>query len=142
MLQRDLLMRQIQQAVQVLLQVLAQVFKLRSEQRYDEAIQHINDAFTGLDFTPRPVGELSPEQLVELCRTERGFSVELALGIADLLREEAEILLEKGAPAAAAVSATKAHALYAEAVATKGAALPLDIGPKMDRLEEMMEGEE
>lgn len=142
MLQRDVLIRQIQQAVQVLMQVLAQVLKLRSEERYDEAIQRINAAFIGLDFAPRPVGELAPQELIDLCRTERGFAVELALGIADLLAEEAEILLEKGTPARARSSAAKAHALYSEALETKGAALPLDIGRKLERLEEIRDAGE
>lgn len=119
---------------------LAQVLKLVSEQRYDEAIQRINDTLTGLDLAPRPVGELSPRELVQLCRTERGFSVDLALGIADLMREEAEILLEKGLAEEARAPASKAHALYKESLATPGAAVPLDIGRKIERLEEIEEG--
>lgn len=139
MLHRDLIIREIQQAVRVLMHVLAQVLKLKSQERYEAAIQQINEALGGLELAPRPIAELTSDQVVDLCRTERGFSVDLALAIADLLREEADILLLDGKAAEARASAAKAHALYEEALATKGAALPMDIGKRIDALEEMIE---
>lgn len=139
MLQRDVIMRQIQQAVQVLMQVFAQVLKLKSEERYEEAVETIREAFRGTELVPRPVAELSPDELLELCRTEQGFAVDLALAMADLLREEAEIISERGDPETARASAAKAHALYRESLATEGAALPMDIAQKLSGLEEMLD---
>ena len=138
MLQRDILMRQIQQAVQVLMQVMAEVLKLKSQGRYEEAIQSIREAFGEVELSSRPVSELSAEELLELCRTERGFAVDLALSVADLLREEADVLLQRDDLERARDSAAKAHALYEESLSTEGAALPMDIAQRIEDVEEIM----
>lgn len=139
MLHRDFLMRQIQQAVQVLLQALASVLRLKAEERYDEAIQRITDVFGEIDLTPRPVGELNAQELLDLCSTSQGFQVDLALSIADLLREEGEILRLQGRDELACASEEKALALYRRAIKTEGAAMPMDIHTKMSGLESRIE---
>lgn len=135
MLHRDFLIRQIQQAVQVLMQALASVLKLKSEERFEEAIQQISRAFGEIDLAPRPVGELNAKELVDLCSTSQGFQVDLALSIADLLREEGEILRLQGRGELACASEEKALALYRRAIRTEGAAMPMDIHTKMSSLE-------
>ena len=66
-------MREIEQAIRVLLHVLAQTLRLKSEARYEEALAYIRKAFGEADLSPRPVAELSPDELVALCRYPRGF---------------------------------------------------------------------
>lgn len=138
-LHRDFIMRQIQQAVQVLLQALTSVLRLKSEERYDEAVQRITDVFGQIDLTPRPVGELNADELVDLCKTSDGFLADLALSMADLLREQGEIfrLQEKHQPACE--SDRKALALYRKAITTEGAAMPMDIHTRMSDLESRIE---
>lgn len=138
MLHRDFLVRQIHQAVQVLMQALARVLKLREEERYESAIGVIHDAYAGLEIAPRPVGELSAREIAEMCRTSRGFEADLALSIADLLAEEGELWSLQGDPERARFAYAKALALYREALSAEGAALPLDIGRRMDRLETLL----
>ena len=139
MLQRDVVMREIEQAVRVLMHVLAQVMRLKSEERYQEALRSIREAFGDLGPAPRPVGELSPQALVDLCRSPGRFQVDLAVSMADLLCEEAELLLRTGS-ASAPASAARAHALYWAALDAEGAALPMDIGEKLTRMEEIVAG--
>lgn len=132
-------MREIQQAIGVLLQILAQVIRLKSEERYEEAVQAIHNAYGRLDLSPRPVGELTASELLELCTTPQGFSTDLALAIADLLREEGDILEKMGEDEAARASNAKSLTLYGQARATKGAALPMDLGEKIRDLEERLD---
>ncbi len=132
-------MREIEQAIRVLLHVFAQVLRLKSEERYEEALAHIRTAFGEADLSPRPVGELSPRELVELCRYPRGFEYGLALSIADLLCEEADLLTQLGSLPEARARAAGARALYEEALATEGAALPLDIAQRLARADQLAE---
>ena len=139
MLHKDFIMRQIQQAIQVLLQAFASVLKLKSEERYEEAIQRINEAFGKIELTPRPVRELSPDELIEMCSTPQGFDAELALSIADLLKEEGEMLEMTGEREMACASSEKSLALYRKALSTEGAAMPMDIHAKMSDVEGRIE---
>ncbi len=140
MLQRDLIMREIEQAIRVLLHVLAQTLRLKSEERYEEALAYIRKAFGEADLSPRPVSELSPAELVALCRYPRGFEHGLALAIADLLCEEADVLARMGALPESRARAAGASALYEAALATEGAALPIDIAQKLARAERLAAG--
>lgn len=139
MLQRDFLMRQLHQALQVLMQALTRVMKLKSEENYEAALGEIDAAFAGLDMAPRPVSELSADEIADMCRTAQGFEADLALSIADLLAAEGDIHVEQGDTAAARESLEKALALYRQALADKNAAVPLDIGRRMSHLEELLE---
>lgn len=136
MLHRDFLIRQIQQAVRVLMLALARILKLKDEERYEQAIEEVKLIFGELDFSPRPVGELTAQELVDLCTTPQGFQVELALSIADLLREEGDALRHLERNALACASEAKALALYKTALRMEGAAMPLDIQTRMSSLEE------
>ncbi len=139
MLQRDFIMRQLYQALQVVMQALTRVLKLKAEERYGEAIIEINQVFSGIDLSPRPVGELSADQIVEMCRTTRGFEADLALSIADLITEEGEIRSLQGDEERAHACYEKALSIYRQALKAEGAALPLDIGRRMDHLEALLE---
>ncbi len=139
MFQRDIIMREIEQAIRVLLHVFAQVLRLKSEERYEEALAHLREAFGEADLSPRPVGELSPRELVALCEYPRGFEYGLALSIADLLCEEADLLTQLGSLPEARARAVGARALYEAALATEGAVLPVDIAQKLLRAERLAE---
>lgn len=92
MITRDYLLRQIQQMVQVL----ARVFSLKSNQQHEEAVEVIDQAFRdipGLEDLFRP--DLSRDELLDLCRTEDGFYANKAAALADLLSEKASLLDHK-----------------------------------------------
>ena len=132
-------MREIEQAIRVLLHVFAQVLRLKSEERYEEALAYLREAFGEADLSPRPVGELSPRELVALCEYPRGFEYGLALSIADLLCEEVDLLTQLGSLPEARARAVGARALYEAALATEGAVLPVDIAQKLLRAERLAE---
>lgn len=139
MMHRDFLMRQLHQAIQVLMQALTRVLKLKAEERYGEAIVEIKQVFSGIDLSPRPVGELSSDEIIEMCQTPRGFEADLAFSIADIITEEGEIRLLQGNDERARACFEKALSIYRQALKVEGAALPLDIGRRMDRLEALLE---
>ncbi len=121
------------------MQALTRVLELRSEEKYDEAITEIDRVFGGIDISPRPVGELTADEIIDMCKTSRGFESDLALSIADLITEEGEIRSLQGDDEWARACYEKALSIYRQALSAKGAALPLNIGKRMDRLESLLE---
>jgi tetratricopeptide (TPR) repeat protein len=140
MLHRDFLMRQLYQAIQAIMQALTRVNALKSEEKYEEAIAEIDQAFGGIDMAPRPVGELSADEIIAMCRTSRGFEGDLAAGIADLITEEGEIRSMQSGDERARACYEKALSIYRHALSAEGAAVPLDLGKRMDRLEALLDG--
>ncbi len=138
MLQRDFLMRQLHQAIQVVMQALTRILKLKAEERYGDALIEISRVYSGIDLSPRPVGELSADEIVEMCRTTRGFEADLALSIADLITEEGEIRLLQSDDERARECFDKALSIYRHALRAEGTAVPLDIGQRMSRLEALL----
>lgn len=110
-LHRDFLMRQIQQLVQVLLQVLFN----KQEGRHEEAQTILNE---GLKATFKAdldeLLSMDKDAFMELCSPSSAFHAELAVALADLLRVEGS---------AAAVD--RAQWLY-QASIMQGAALSLE----------------
>ena len=140
MLHRDFLMRQLYQAIQAIMQALTRVNALKSEEKYEEAIAEIDQVFGRIDMAPRPVGELSADEIIAMCRTSRGFEGDLAVSIADLITEEGEIRSMQGDDERARACYEKALSIYRQVLSAEGAAVPLDIGKRMDRLEALLEG--
>ena len=138
MLHRDFIMRQLYQAIQAIMQALTSVRQLKAEERYGEAFVEIKELYSGIDLSPRPVGELSADEIIEMCRLARGFEADLALSIADLITEEGEIHFLQGDAGLARACYDKALVIYRQALQEKDAALPLDIGRRMDRLEALL----
>ncbi|MFW5973477.1 MAG: hypothetical protein ACOCTG_05735, partial [Bacteroidota bacterium] len=85
------------------------------------------------DRTLRKIGR---DDLLAACRSNGELSTEKAVVMADLLREEAELLLLEERSQEAATAARQALWLY-EAAIEHGAALPLDIYQRIERMREV-----
>lgn len=117
-LHRDFLMRQIQQLIQVLMQVL---FK-KQEGQHEEARTILSEGLVAnFDTDLDALLAMDQAAFMELCSPSNAFHAGLAVALADLLREE---------PTAAA--AERAYWLY-EASLEKGAALSM---PALDWLDD------
>jgi len=110
-LHRDFLMRQIQQLVQVLLQVVTR----RRQGDYEEAQSILNE---GLEATFHAdldtLLTMEKDDFMALCSPSNAFHAGLAVALADLLREETTVRADE-----------RARWLYEASIAT-GAALSLD----------------
>ena len=136
MIERDYLMRQIRQMVQALQEVL----NLRKQGQVEEARQHLHRTFHGLSDEHDSLRVLRLEETLEFCSREDSFRPEFALSVADLLREEGEVLAEQGRLEEAQQSWVRALLLYRRAMREQGAALPWNIGATVSRLEAKVEG--
>ena len=135
MIQRDVLMRQ----VQMLAQALARVLFKKSTGQHDQAQQIIEQALGELDGqSAADLREQPVEHLFELCRTEAGFHADLALGVANLLREDGDLLAMQDRDEAARASYERALAFYRRVQDEKGAAVPLDLGDRVAHVEEQL----
>lgn len=131
MLQRDYLMRQIQQLTQVLQRVLFQ----KQQGQVEEAHRIIQQAIGELD--PREEGTLrhrSLHEVVRFCRRDDAFRPDFAMRIADILNEEGELLTAQGRPREAQKSYMRALLLYRRAMREEDAAVPLDVGTTLEQL--------
>ena len=111
MINRDFILRQIHQLAQVLAQVL---FNKRLDQQTEESREMISMALK--DTLGNDLDRLllmDRESLMEACSREGGFNAQLAVSVADLMKEE-------GSEAAV----QRAYWLY-EAALEHGATLPL-----------------
>jgi hypothetical protein len=110
-LHRDFLMRQIQQLVQVLLQVVTR----RRQGDYEEAQSILNE---GLEATFNAdldtLLTMEKDDFMALCSPSNAFHAGLAVALADLLREETTVRADE-----------RARWLYEASIST-GAALSLD----------------
>lgn len=86
MIERDFLLRQIQQAIQVLAQVLLQ--KRDGTPEWRASLADGIRLVTGAD--PSRLAALSHEEVLGLARDEEAFSPEKAVALADLFREADE----------------------------------------------------
>lgn len=127
LISRDFILRQIQQLVQVM----AQVMMLRKGRNYEEAREEIQ---TGLmqafGTTLADLHELPDDQLLERCQSVTELNAELALAIADLFEQEAEMLWEEGAVDQARAYWGRTRFLY-EAVLDQGDTVPLHAHEKL-----------
>ncbi|TYP95310.1 hypothetical protein LX73_0608 [Fodinibius salinus] len=90
--EQDFLMRQVQYLTQLLQQI---IFK-KNNNKQSEAIREIENAFQRLTKEqPQKLNELSLEETIALFRHQGDFKSDLALAVADLLIEEAQMLSDK-----------------------------------------------
>lgn len=110
-LHRDFLMRQIQQLIQVLLQVLTK----RKQGDFEEAQSLLNEGLQATFHTDlETLLAMEKEDFMDLCSPSNAFHAGLAVALADLLREEDTDAADE-----------RARWLYEASIST-GAALSLD----------------
>lgn len=119
MIHRDVLLRQIQQFVQVLAEVLARKRGHQPELAYETLTEGIRDLL-GLELAM--VLQLDRDALLALCMVDDWFSGDKAVALADLLHEEGSAAADE-----------RALWLY-EAALTSDAALPFDVHERMAAL--------
>lgn len=119
MITRDYVMRQVQHIVQALAQVM---FKKR-DQAHDEATALIEETITDVTgLTASRIRKLDRDRLLTLCSRDGALHGDLAMALADLLRED-------GHPR----SLVRARWLY-EAAITSGRPVPFDIKDRIAAL--------
>lgn len=129
--EKDFLMRQIQYLTQILQQI---IFK-KNQNKHQEAIKEIQDAFQRLTKDhPKQFHELNLDETLDIFVINGQFQSELAAAVADLLIEEAKIRKEKSFSRSQKCQ-LQALLLYKKTLADKSAAVPLDIQKKIEELE-------
>jgi len=113
MIRRDYILRMVAEMVQVL----ARVISLKSRQEYEQALQEINAALRGLrDDSDDPARELSLTDWIALCRKHEQAASGLMVAVADLLKEQGDVLTAQGKPDASTRSRALALGLFLEAL--------------------------
>ena len=131
MIQRDYILRQIQQ----LIQVLARVMELRVEGSLEEAHSHIEEALSSIwDLHRDDLVRLSPDEIRELCIVEGQFHTQFAVALADLLNEDGAIFEDQGKFFHAKESYVQARA-FNEMVLALGNEIPFDIYDRITDLD-------
>ena len=135
MFQKDYLMRQIQQMAQVIAQVL---FHRRSDEP-GEALDVIHETLNDLPGLDGLLDDdLDRSDVLAVCSDEGGkLNAEMAVTVADILREKGEILDERDG--SGAVWLRYAVWLYDAALEQGGAAVPWDIHGRIERLRTQIE---
>lgn len=131
MLERDWFMRQVRQLSRVLQQVLLQ----KQQNQVSEARRTIQQAIGQLDDEQRDnLRGLSLEETIEFCERDGAFRPEFATRIADLLKEEGDLLTAQGNDAEATKSYARALLLYRRAMHEKESAVSWNIGSTLSDL--------
>ncbi|MFK7845665.1 MAG: hypothetical protein AB8G77_10215 [Rhodothermales bacterium] len=136
MIQKDFVLRQIQQLVQVM----ARVLQLKTEGFFEEAADELDIALNEtLDTSVKELLTMTEEEILLLCTRDGQLNADIALVLAELLEETDELAVdhalsfeneqhnqEKGARGALF--------LY-KALVSSGKAVPFDIYDRISRLE-------
>ncbi len=124
MIQKDIILRQVQQ----LAQALAMVLFNKKERRPELAENHITQALRGVFGRDRAdLLIMTKDELVEMCSPGNVYSPDLALALADLLREDGEPEARE-----------RAGWLYRAALES-GELVPLDIHERITNLTQLGE---
>ena len=134
MFQRDYILRQIQE----LIQVIARIMGLRIEGNYEEARSHIAQALKSIwNIHSDEILGLQENELLALCQVNGVFHTDFALALADLLSEDGHIHREQQSSEMALQSFKQAFVIY-ELILSHSNATPYDIYDRISRLEELM----
>jgi hypothetical protein len=113
MIRRDYILRMVAELVQVL----ARVISLKSQQEYEQALREIHAALRELrEGNADPPDELSLLDWIALCRKHEQAASGLMVAVADLLKEQGDVLAAQGKPDAGARSRALALGLFLEAL--------------------------
>lgn len=132
--EQDFLTRQIQYLTQLLQEI---IFK-KSQNQYREAVQDIRNALQKINRdNPKKFYQLSLEETLALFTINNKFESRLAIPVAELLTEEAEMLRERHY-SRSRKCALQSLLLYQKALSEEGAPVPLDIHQKIEQLEQQI----
>lgn len=113
MIRRDYFLR----LVAEMAQVLARVLSLKGRKEYDEALREVDRALRELrDVNADPAGEMSLEQWIALCRKHEQAASGLMVTVADLLKEQGDVLALQNRPADSQRPRALALGLFLEAL--------------------------
>jgi hypothetical protein len=113
MIRRDYILRMVAELVQVL----ARVISLKSRQDYEQALREINAALRELrEGDEDTARELSLADWIALCRKHEQAASGLMVAVADLLKEQGDVVTAQGKPDAGARSRGLALGLFLEAL--------------------------
>ena len=132
MIQRDFVLRQIQQLVQAL----AYVLQLKSIGKSDEAIEAVDNGLReafGDHFAN--FEEMTAEDLLAWCARDGVLNAELAFALAEMLEEKGNLLID--GPVADSRHFYKLSLSLYKALILSGNAVPFDIHERIERLEAM-----
>src|SRR5262249_16584585 len=115
MIRRDYIMRMVQDMVQALVRAVL----LKSRREYDQALAEIHEALQGLVTNEQgAAGEMSLEDWIRLWRTHERAASGLTSAVAELMREQGEVLALQGQAAASQKSRQLALGLLLDALLT------------------------
>ena len=113
MIRRDYLLRMVAEMAQVL----ARVITLRSRQEYEQALKEISAALRELrEGNTDPPQELSLADWIALCRKHEQAATGLMIAVADLLKEQGDVLAAQEKADGSARARTVALGLFLEAL--------------------------
>jgi hypothetical protein len=113
MIRRDYILRMVAEMAQVL----ARVISLTSRQEYEQALKEINLALRQLrDDNGSSDRELSLADWIALCRKHEQAASGLMIAVADLLKEQGDVLVAQDKPDGSARSRALALGLFLEAL--------------------------
>jgi len=131
MIRRDYILRMVAELVQVL----ARVVSLRSRQEYEQALKEINAALRELrDTTEDPPRELSLADWIALCRKHEQAASGLMVAVADLLREQGDILAAQSNADGSARSRALALGLFLEGLLSGETFVTAELLAKVEEL--------
>src|SRR5438876_5874628 len=141
MIRRDYVMRMVQE----LTQALARVLFLKKAHQYPQAVQEIERVLMKFwNLTSEQIKLLPLDEWIELCRKEEGPMGEKLVGLADLFREQDELLAvaesqatspaDETLPGESERSAALSLGLYLEAVTSPEMVISVDLLAKIDQL--------
>ncbi|WP_176466173.1 hypothetical protein [Aliifodinibius salipaludis] len=121
--------------IQFLTQLLQQIIFKKNQDKYQEAIEEIQNALTKLTKDhPKAFHQLDFEETLELFTKDKTFESELALAVADLLVEQGKLLYDESFKRSQK-SMGQALILYKRSLKNPNASVPLDIEHKIKNLE-------
>jgi len=136
MIERDVLMRQIQQ----LAQALANVVQLVANGEYDAAIVAVDEACAQhLDGSAEDLRTLPPERLLALCTDGSRFLADAAQTLAKLLTLQGDAHREREEPAKAGACYSRALLLMRRVLQEPDAPVSWQIGTKIASLKQNVE---
>lgn len=141
MIQKDVLMRQIQQMTEALAEALA----LISDGRTDEAQHEIAEALDDLtEPGTLPLHERPVADAIAHCTIDGSLSTDLALQVADMLRHQGDLLCRQDRFVQGQHCHVRALALYEALLqaSTPDTPLPLDIHDRMAHLKDQIDPEQ